>query len=109
MIFNPTADSADVTLPDGEWTVYVNDVQAGTDALDVAGGSVSVAPISAMVLVRTGDTAPETRPGEVIGEADGETAILVASSTWTVWILVIAVVAVIVVAILFINKKRKQK
>lgn len=109
VIFNPTADSADVTLPDGEWTVYVNDVQAGTDALDVVGGSVSVAPISAMVLVRTGDTAPETQPGEVIGEADGETGILVASPTWTVWILVIAVVAVIVVAILLINKKRKQK
>ena len=55
VIFNPTAGDVDVTLPDGEWTIYVNDTKAGTDALGTAQDSASVAPISAMVLVRTGE------------------------------------------------------
>ena len=59
VLFNPKNEAVAVTLPEGEWTVYINGEQAGTEALAVVGGEISLAPISALVLVKTGDTAPE--------------------------------------------------
>jgi len=56
VIFNPTKENTTVTLPDGSWTVYINDQSASTTALDTAQGQVSVAPISAMVLERNCNT-----------------------------------------------------
>ena len=58
VIFNPNKESTQVTLPDGLWTIYINGETAGTEALGTAHGKISVDPISAMVLVRTGDTPP---------------------------------------------------
>ena len=67
VIFNPNADATDVALPDGQWTVYVNADKAGTEALGTTQGTASVAPISAMVLVRTGEAQPEAAPKSNIG------------------------------------------
>ncbi len=57
-IFNPRSESTTVTLPEGEWTIYINGENAGTTALGTATGSVNVDAISAMVLVRN-SAAPE--------------------------------------------------
>ena len=51
VIFNPNSAETSVTLPDGAWDVCVNADHAGTDTLTTVAGSVSVEPISAMVLV----------------------------------------------------------
>lgn len=57
IIFNANTSSASVSLPDGEWTVCINDKNAGTDALEtIKNGKATVAPISAMALVRTAAT-----------------------------------------------------
>lgn len=53
VIFNPNSAETSVTLPDGVWDVCVNADHAGTDALTTVAGSVSVEPISAMVLVKS--------------------------------------------------------
>ena len=52
VIFNPNSTETSVTLPDGAWDVCVNADHAGTEALVTVAGSVSVEPISAMVLVK---------------------------------------------------------
>ena len=52
VIFNPNSTETSVTLPDGAWDVCVNADHAGTDTLTTVSGSVSVEPISAMVLVK---------------------------------------------------------
>lgn len=52
VIFNPNAASTTVTLPDGEWGVYVDAEHAGTDMLRTVSGKVKVNAISAMVLVK---------------------------------------------------------
>ena len=52
VIFNPNNAATSVTLPDGAWDVCVDADHAGTEALTTVSGSVSVEPISAMVLVK---------------------------------------------------------
>ncbi len=52
VIFNANASDKTVTLPEGDWTIYVNDKKAGTEALGTASGTVKVAGISAMVLTK---------------------------------------------------------
>ena len=52
VIFN--ADTSEYThrLPDGPWSVNIRDTLAGTDTLETVSGTVSVPPISALVLSR---------------------------------------------------------
>ena len=64
VIFNPNADSVSVELPAGEWTVYINGEDAGTEALGTVQWDVEVAPISAMVLMKTGEGSPEPAPSQ---------------------------------------------
>ena len=55
VIFNPNAEATTVTLPEGSWEIHINGEEAGIKALATAEGTVEVAPISAMVLVRPGE------------------------------------------------------
>ena len=58
VIFNASVEEQKITLDDagtaaGEWNICINDQHAGTEALEtVEDGTVMVAPISVMVLVR---------------------------------------------------------
>ena len=52
VIFNPNPENTDITLPEGNWNVYVNGEKAGTEILDTVSGSVTVDGITAMVLVQ---------------------------------------------------------
>ena len=52
VIFNANKDAVNVRLPAGVWDICVNDMTAGTDSVGTAEGTVSVAGISAMVLVK---------------------------------------------------------
>ena len=66
--------------PEGEWTVYVNATDAGTEPLATVTGEVSVETVSACVLVKAPEvqeTVPPTETESVIGGADGPTAIFV--------------------------------
>ena len=80
VIFNPNREATKVTLPDGEWAIYVNGQQAGTEALSSVHWDVTVDPISAMILVHTGDApqrpAEPTEPAEPA--ADYSTFIMIA-------------------------------
>lgn len=52
MVFNASETPKTVNLPKGSWQICINDKVAGTDAISTAEKTVSVAPISAMVLVK---------------------------------------------------------
>lgn len=53
-IFNPNETETTVTLPEGTWDVYINGEKAGTEVLEtIKEDTVTVAPISAMVLVQS--------------------------------------------------------
>lgn len=52
VIFNPNPAEAKVTLPEGNWNIYINGEDAGTTKLGTASGEVTVGAISAMVLVQ---------------------------------------------------------
>ena len=52
VVFNANKTAATVTLPAGNWNVYVNGEKAGTEILDTVSGTVTVEPISALVLVQ---------------------------------------------------------
>ena len=98
VVFNPTAAATTVQLPKGLWTIYVNGEDAGTTALGTAEGTVTVASISAMVLVKTGEDteAPAAEPAGV----DIGTILAVAAG-------VVATAAAATVAFV-VNKKRKK-
>jgi pullulanase len=58
VIFNPRPETMSLDLPEGKWTIYINGEDAGTTPLGTAEGSVSVDPISAMVLVKESASQP---------------------------------------------------
>ena len=64
VIFNPAKEALDVTLPEGNWNVYIDAEDAGTTALRSVEGTVNVAPISAMVLIREDVIVEVTEPTE---------------------------------------------
>ena len=58
IVFNASGDAQQITLPEGTWNVCVDGEHAGTETLDtITDGSVTVAPISAMALVKAGGPA----------------------------------------------------
>ena len=91
-IFNPRENDTVVTLPEGKWTVYIDAENAGTEALATAEGTVTVAAISACVLVKEAVSTTSTAPA-------GMDLILMSA--------IAAVVAIVVVAA-FVIKKRKK-
>ena len=52
VIFNGSTSNVDITLPAGSWGVCIDAQNAGTQILRTVSGKVTVAPISAMVLVQ---------------------------------------------------------
>jgi len=58
VIFNAYSAAADVTLPEGNWNIYVNGEKAGTEVLGNVEGTVTVEGISAMVLIKEAAPAP---------------------------------------------------
>jgi len=114
VVFNPNPQASNVTLPEGEWTLYIHGDQAGTEALGTASGTATAEPISALVLVKapTADETPaETQSNSasigIIGGADGPTAIFV-TGNWLSTLLLIAGGICGLIAIVTILKKRKK-
>jgi pullulanase len=113
IIYNANKASTSVTIPEGDWNVYVKGNKAGVEILEtISGGTVTVEPISAIVLVQEDSKATAT-PSETIGESDEEA---VPASTDadknnnTILYVVIGIVVVIAVAVVFfVNRKKKSK
>ena len=112
-IFNASADTKTVTLPEGNWAVQVNKTAAGTKNLQIVTGTVEVEGTSAMILVEAAAdavieepaTEPATEPAEepVVQEEES------ASVAEIVAIVIIAIaVAAAVAAVVILEKKIKK-
>jgi pullulanase len=100
VIYNANEEETTVSLPDGDWNVYINGEKAGTEILEtVKEGSVTVSPISAMVLVRESASA--------IAGSDGSASS--SSASGKVAAGVVALVVVIAAAAGITVSKRKKK
>ena len=62
VIFNANSSARNVELPEGDWDVYVNGEQAGTEVIETVSGTVSVPGISAMILVQEESTEEPVPP-----------------------------------------------
>lgn len=95
VIFNPNATATEVTLPEGNWNVCINEEQAGNETIEtITDGKATVSPISAMVLVK-GESA-ETPETKKTGNKGAKTAGIIAA---------VAAIGVAVVGII----RRKKK
>jgi pullulanase len=74
VIFNPAKEAVEVALPEGNWNVYIDAKDAGTTALRSVQGTVSVDPISAMVLIREDNVVAEPEETTAPTEATEPTA-----------------------------------
>ena len=108
VIFNPNNAETSVSLPEGQWNICINGDQAGTETLATAEGAVTVAPISAMVLVKAEEAeAPaEAAPAEPAEEPAAEAP--AASGKGGILAAAVAVAAAAVAAVAVILKKRKK-
>ena len=52
VIYNTNKEAREVSLPTGEWSVYVNGEKAGTEAIEKVKEKVTVEGVSAMILVK---------------------------------------------------------
>ena len=93
--FNPNKTATTVTLPAGNWNIYINGEKAGTEVLGSAQGTVTVAPISTVVLVK--EAAP----------AGGNQVAPDAQENLLPWILGGALAGVALVAVLAVILKKK--
>lgn len=98
VIFNPRNEAVTKELPEGQWTIYINGEDAGTTALGTAEGTVTVEPISAMVLVKEPVPTVEDNNTEV---TPNRTPIIIGS------VIAGIVIVLAVAAILIIKKIRK--
>ncbi|WP_022767293.1 type I pullulanase [Butyrivibrio sp. NC2007] len=95
LAFNPNETETVVALPEGNWNVYVKGAQAGTEVIETVSGSVTVEPISSVVLVK-GDAG---KAGvDKIGAKNKAVVPIIAA---------IAGVAVVAIALFLKNKKKK--
>ena len=109
VILNGNENAVNVTLPAGTWEICVNDKAAGTASVGTAEGTVSVAGISAMVLVQGDDTilkAETKADNEHDTSVSTENTEKAAGNTPLIAGGIIAVLAAVVVGI-FVKKRKK--
>ena len=68
--FNADTQAVSITLPEGKWKAYIRDDIAGTKPLCDLGGSVSISPISALVVSQSKADMPVDVVAALIWEKD---------------------------------------
>ena len=113
VIFNPNTEATTVTLPEGKWVVYINGENAGTTALDIAEGEVTVDAISAMVLVQEEPVVNDEEPSESAEATEPVTDATPAEpkgiGTWGIVGIAAAAVAVVAAVVAVVLSKKRKK
>ncbi len=116
MVFNANKTATTVAIPEGEWNVYVKGDKAGTEILEtISGSTVTVDPISALVLVQedakaasaeadTTDTADTTQETITTAKEAGRS-----NNTVIYIVIVVAVVALGGVGAWLFLRRRNEK
>lgn len=113
VIFNANKAATTVTIPDGDWNIYVKGNKAGTEIIEtVAGGAITVDPISALVLVQedtkaaptqtpVATSAPDTTTSTSSEETQNKTTVLII-------MIVSGVIAAGIITWLVIRRRNKK-
>jgi pullulanase len=117
VIYNPNKATTNVTIPEGDWNVYIKGDKAGTDILEtISGGTVTVDPISALVLVQEDKQASAPTDAAAVTAAPTEAAQTTApaadkadSNNTLTFVLIGAAVVIVAAAAAFIVIRRKKK
>ena len=113
VIYNGNKDAVNVTLPDGEWDIYVNGEKAGCEVLGTVSGTAQVEGISAMVLTKSGagNSGADTQAAgndESTAEVSGESVESSSSVSTPVIILIVVVVICVIAAVCVVVSKKKK-
>ena len=115
LVFNANPETKTITLPEGDWNVYITGEKAGTQALATVSGEVTVEAISSLVLVKEDGVtvgedsiADETVSDSEAIDTEAAPAAAKNSNAGLVVGVVIAVVAVVVIAGIVAAKKKKK-
>lgn len=103
VVFNANKEEKEISLPEGSWNVCINDTQAGTEAIDTVSGSVTVAPISAMVLVK--DSSMAQGGGDSAAVSDTDRA---GTNPWGALIFVVVLTAALIGAAVLQSKHKRS-
>lgn len=114
MIFNANKTATTVTIPEGDWNVYVKGSKAGTEILEtISGGTITIDPISALVLVQEDMTKAPTETNTIDSSDDvSETSTEQGSeqkNNTMLYIIIGVVAAILVVAGALVFVKRRKK
>lgn len=115
IVYNANKEATTLTVPAGDWNVYVKGNKAGTEILEtISGGKVTVDPISALVLVQ--EDAKETTPTSTTTPDKSDEDIVPVSAesksaNTKLFVILGIVVAIVVITgvVLFVNRRRKVK
>lgn len=69
-VFNADTHGESLSLPEGKWQVNIREQESGTESLQEVGGSITVPPISAMVLTQKKAAKPVDVVAALIWEKD---------------------------------------
>lgn len=111
VIYNANKETSAITIPEGDWNVYVKGQQAGIEILEtVKGGTITVEPITTMVLVQEDKKADtpadnadngQTQEANTSRSKDGQNNKVIVFAT-----IGLTVAAVIAAAFLLMRKKK---
>lgn len=115
-IFNANREEKQVTLPEGNWDVYINGEKAGTEVLETISGTATVDPISALILVKS-DKASQEDQTEASTDADTSQTEEAESTDnagnsmpgGVVAGIVVIILAIVIAAVVSSKKKDKKK
>ena len=109
VVYNPNKAATTVTLPEGNWDVYISGMKAGTTVLSSESGSVSVEPISCMVLVKSSDTKElQENTAAPTEQAKETTSSNVKSTSKTPVVMIVIVAVVAIVGVIFVITRKKK-
>ncbi len=109
LVFNPNDKETTVKLPEGDWDICVEGIKAGTVSLGTAKDSITVSPISAVVLTKGGAGAAKedaSNGASSDSSASGEKSD--SANTGMIAGVIIAAVAITGAVIAFVFKHRKK-
>ena len=99
LIFNANNEVKKLTLPDGNWNVYVDAKQAGTTALQSLSGEITVDAISALILMK--EDAVVNVPTENASTDN-------ASNNVIIYIVLALVIVAVIAGVVVVRKKKKN-
>ena len=70
VVFNADIQGVSISLPEGKWNIHIRDGIAGIQSLQEVGGSITVSPISTMVLTQKKASKPVDVVAALIWEKD---------------------------------------